>query len=68
MTRRLSLFTTSGLIKLRCEPVSKKALTFACWLQYPTLNVAVGKTLLGKLIELTLVTYVVSRVGDWLLA
>ena len=33
MTRRLSHFTTSGLIKLRWEPVSKKARTFACWLQ-----------------------------------
>ena len=54
ITQRLSLLTTSGLMKLRCEPVSKKALTLTCLSQYLTFKVAVGKTLLGKLIELTL--------------
>ena len=48
---RLSLLTTSGLMKLRCEPVSKKALTLTCLSQYLTFSVAVGKTLLGKLDE-----------------
>ena len=43
-------------MKLRCEPVSKKALTFTCLSQYLTFKVAVGKMLLGKLVELTLVT------------
>ena len=56
ITRRLSLLTTSGLMKLRCEPVSKKALTFTYLSQYLTFKVAVGKTLLGKLVEMTLVT------------
>ena len=68
MTPRLSRLTTSGLIKLRWEPVSKKARTFACSLQYLTLSVAVGNKLLGKLLELMLVTYVVSRDGDVTLA
>ena len=48
---RLSLLTTSGLMKLRCEPVSKKALTLTCLSQYLMFSVAVGKTLLGKLDE-----------------
>ena len=56
ITLRLSLLTISGLMKLRCEPVSKKALTLTCLSQYLTFKVAVGKTLLGNLVELTLVT------------